>query len=334
MATVPVLLAVLVSAAPGQAEVEQPGPQHHLAGRVVDGEGLAVEQAPVALHALTGDGTRGLTLTDAVTASSGWYGFDIAPGCYLVEVVAPEGASLLGGGTVHREVLCLAAGRSGTGEDPSDDDSGNDDGSNDDDERDGDDDIDRAGPAITILDDVVMETWLSSGQGQGATALSAVEWELIRLTNELRADPAGPLAREAPLPDCVDDDYFQLAIDPASGRPEPVAPLLIDPASSEVVSRPWAARMASTGELEHRSSRSQVTGYRAMGLSVDSWGENIAWAVNYDPADVAWIHFTGWRESDDLHYCTLLTNRFTHLAVGEIRDGANSWAAQNFYRLD
>ncbi len=161
--------------------------------------------------------------------------------------------------------------------------------------------------------------------------LTPVETEIVRLTNELRANPAGALARREPLPSCVTDPFYALTLSPDTELPEAVPPLTINDGVTLALSRPWAATMQSTGHFEHRSSEEAHELYDQLGLPVGAWGENIAWFTGFDLAQAARIHFEGWRESDAGHYCALVSPRFTHVGVGALEDGTQSWAVQNFY---
>ncbi len=161
--------------------------------------------------------------------------------------------------------------------------------------------------------------------------LTPVEAEIVRLTNELRANPAGALARRQPQPSCVTDPFYAITISPDTGLPSAVPPLTVDDGVTLALARPWAATMQSTGHFEHRSSDEAHQLYGQLGLPVGAWGENIAWFTGFDLAQAARIHFEGWRESDAGHYCALVSPRFTHLGVGALEDGTQSWAVQNFY---
>jgi uncharacterized protein YkwD len=163
-------------------------------------------------------------------------------------------------------------------------------------------------------------------------ALSPVELEIVELTNALRADPAGPLARHKPLPDCVANRYYDIAVDATTGQPEPVPPLALDPLVTTVLARTWADELRRSGRFEHRPSGEAHGLYGRLGQPVTAWGENIAWFEGLDPTQTALIHFEGWRESDAGHFCSLITGRFTTIGVGELTVGDQSWAVQNFYR--
>ena len=163
------------------------------------------------------------------------------------------------------------------------------------------------------------------------STLSATELELLRLTNQLRADPGGPWRRQNDLPPCVADPFYQITIDPGTGLPEPAPPLEMSEITANALARSWAIEMALSGEFRHRSSSAQHEALTNLDLAVTAWGENIAWFSGYPPEDTAPIHFTGWRESETSHYCALITPRFTHVGIGELRMGDESWAVQNFY---
>lgn len=161
--------------------------------------------------------------------------------------------------------------------------------------------------------------------------LTPVETEIVRLTNELRANPAGALARREPLPDCATDPFYAITLSPDTGLPSAVPALEVDDGVTLALARPWAATLQSTGHFEHRSSDEAHELYGQLGLPVKAWGENIAWFTGFDIEQAARIHFEGWRESDAGHYCALVSPRFTHVGVGAIEDGGQSWAVQNFY---
>jgi uncharacterized protein YkwD len=162
--------------------------------------------------------------------------------------------------------------------------------------------------------------------------VNAVELEILRLTNELRADPAGALARQKPMPSCVNESFYNISVDPSTGHPEPVAALTLSEAVSLSMARPWAEHMDATGVLEHRSSSSALEIYGQLGIGVSATGENIAWFAGYPDSEAARIHFEGWRESDSGHYCALISPTYTHVGVGHYKGSTRSWAVQNFYR--
>jgi hypothetical protein len=182
------------------------------------------------------------------------------------------------------------------------------------------------GAALTPVDGVL------AGWARSPTALSAVELEMVRLTNELRANPAGPLARRAPLPSCVDDAFYRLSVDPATGHPTAAPPLTVDELVSVEMARVWSVEMERSAGFEHRASTSQEQTYDQLGVAVEAWGENIAWLAGFGRAAAARIHFEGWRESETGHYCAMLSPRFSHIGVGEHWSDDESWAVQNFYR--
>ncbi len=171
------------------------------------------------------------------------------------------------------------------------------------------------------------------GEAPRTSTLSATEFELLRLTNLLRADPSGPLGRERVLPSCVNDPFYRIAIDRSTGAPEPAPPLEMSEMTANALARAWAIELAITGEFRHRPSAAQQQILASLDLPVTAWGENIAWFNGYPPEDTATIHFEGWRESETSHYCALISPRFTHVGIGELRIGDDSWAVQNFYAM-
>lgn len=176
---------------------------------------------------------------------------------------------------------------------------------------------------------------LSTGERPppGPIGLSAVEREIYRLTNELRANPAGPLAREKPMPNCINDSFYGIAFDPAAGHPQAAPALALNESVSLSLARPWAIEMDRQDMFQHRSSSSALATYGDLGIGVNATGENIARSTGYPEAEAAMIHFVGWRESDDGHYCALVSPTYTHIGVGHRRRDSSSWAVQNFYRV-
>jgi uncharacterized protein YkwD len=162
--------------------------------------------------------------------------------------------------------------------------------------------------------------------------LSAVELEIFRLTNELRANPAGPLARQKAMPPCVNDEFYGITIDPATGHPTAVPALSLSEAVSLEMSRPWAIDMDSRDTMSHRPNESQLAIYEQLGIGVSAIGENVAWSQGYPDSQAAQVHFEGWRESDSGHYCALVSGTYTNIGVGHYRGAQKSWAAQNFYQ--
>ena len=122
-----------------------------------------------------------------------------------------------------------------------------------------------------------------------------------------------------------------ITLSPDTGLPAAVPALEVDDGVTLALARPWAATLQTTGHFEHRSSDEAHELYGQLGLPVKAWGENIAWFTGFDIEQAARIHFEGWRESDAGHYCALVSPRFTHVGVGAIEDGGQSWAVQNFY---
>ncbi len=157
--------------------------------------------------------------------------------------------------------------------------------------------------------------------------LNAVEVEIARLTNELRANPNGPLKRQKPPPAVTSENPHcgDVLVDRQTGVYESLSRLQVNAEVSLKVSRPWSEQM--TRNLRHQASAGGVA-MRAAGISWSSVGENIAFH-NY--SDKAINHFVGWRESDG-HFCNMMNPRFTHIGVGEhTKSNGDSMATQNFY---
>jgi len=188
----------------------------------------------------------------------------------------------------------------------------------------------------TIEDTTTTSTSTSSSTTEQTTTtvvagLTGVEQEILRLTNELRANPDGPLKRVGPTPECVlqsDDIEF----DPVTGHPKPVPPLALSQPVSLQMARDWSQQMAAADAMSHRSGDSQNTIYAALGIDWSTRGENVAWAFGYAETAVARLFFNGWRESAG-HYCNMMSGGFSHIGVGHIRtSGGKDFATQNFYR--
>ncbi len=168
-------------------------------------------------------------------------------------------------------------------------------------------------------------TALSSG-------LNSVELEILRLTNELRANPAGALARQEPMPDCVSNGFYDITIDGGTGHPTAVPALTLNEVVSLQLARDWSIQMDNTNAFEHRSNASAAAIYSQLGVNWSATGENIAWFSGYSDSQAAQIFFEGWRESDTGHYCAMVAGAYTHIGVGYHKGASKSWATQNFYR--
>ncbi len=163
----------------------------------------------------------------------------------------------------------------------------------------------------------------SSTTGPSGGALTAVELELARLTNELRTNPNGPLRREGAVINCDG----RIPIDPATGLYQPVGGLSIDATASIEVARDWSSQL--TTNLQHRP-QAGIGALQGAGIDVAAAGENIAY---HNFPDTAMRHFVGWRESDG-HFCNMMDPTFTRLGVGEItRPDGFSFATQNFFSV-
>jgi len=197
-------------------------------------------------------------------------------------------------------------------------------------------------PAVTTAADLATTTAApSTTAAPAATAapattaapsnpnLDAVEQEIFRLTNALRADPDGPLKRVKPMPSCVNEDFYSINIG-SSGHPDATHAYAIDTKISIELARTWSKEM-SVGGFRHRDGASASAIYDRLNISWSATGENIAWFDGYAMSDAARIHFEGWRESDTGHYCAMVAPRYSHIGVGHYSEGSQSWATQNFY---
>jgi len=161
---------------------------------------------------------------------------------------------------------------------------------------------------------------------------NGVELEVFRLTNALRADPSGPLAREKPMPSCVSEEFYGIAIDQATGHPRAVPALTLDEAISVNLARDWSIKMNAADDFSHRPGSQAAAVYDQLGIVWSATGENIAWFRGFPDSEAATIFFEGWRESDTGHYCALVAGTFTHIGVGYHKGSTSSWGTQNFYR--
>ncbi len=167
-----------------------------------------------------------------------------------------------------------------------------------------------------------------------SSELTALEQEIVRLTNALRANPSGELRRRGALPACVDEDFYSLTVDPETGHPTPVPALSLNREVSIQMARDWSQQMAAADQMTHRTQDSQRAIYSALGINWSSFGENVAWAQGYAESSIAFQFFSGWRESDTGHYCSMMSGRFTHFGVGHHRtEAGKDWGTQNFYSL-
>ena len=152
--------------------------------------------------------------------------------------------------------------------------------------------------------------------------LTGVEAEVARMTNELRTNPNGPLARKKAQPSCVQVD--------GGGKVTAVPALTVSEAVSLNMSRPWSVDMNSRNTMDHRSQESALAIYTQLGISPRAYGENVAWFQGYSDAQAAQVLFEGWRESDG-HYCNMMSASYTSFGVGVYKGSSRTWGTQNFY---
>ena len=86
-----------------------------IGNRVTRSGGGGVAGVVIDLFTAGGDGTRATWLGDDTTDGNGNYGFDVAPGCYVVVFIAPGGSSFQGGGAFLERFVCVAAGETDNG---------------------------------------------------------------------------------------------------------------------------------------------------------------------------------------------------------------------------
>ncbi len=167
-----------------------------------------------------------------------------------------------------------------------------------------------------------------------SSELTALEQEIVRLTNALRANPSGELRRRGAMPACVDEEFYSITVDPDTGHPAAVPALSLNRQVSLQMARDWSQQMAAADQMTHRTQDSQRAIYAALGINWSSFGENVARAQGHPESSIAFQFFSGWRESDTGHYCSMMSGQFTHFGVGHHRTAAGKdWGTQNFYSL-
>lgn len=152
--------------------------------------------------------------------------------------------------------------------------------------------------------------------------MTAVELEIARMTNELRTNPNGPLARKKSAPSCITLD--------GNGKVPAVPALTVSEPVSLNMSRPWSVDMNGRNTMDHRPSSSALAIYTQLGISPRAYGENVAWFQGYSDAQAAQVFFEGWRESDG-HYCNMMSAGYTSFGVGVYKGSSRTWGTQNFY---
>ncbi len=170
----------------------------------------------------------------------------------------------------------------------------------------------------------------SSKRTDSAGSLSEIEREIVRLTNELRVNPTGPLKRQKPVTGSTCGEFHNVSI--KKGTHAPVEPLLLDEVVSVHLARDWSFQMGVAGEMTHRPNESTRARYAELDVEYQATGENVAWASGYDEDVIAQTFFEGWRESDG-HYCSMVSPIFTHLGVGHVQSEGTDWGTQNFYNV-
>ena len=79
--------------------------------RVTVQGGGGVAGVKIVLYRASGDGSRGQWLRSTSTDGNGNYRFSVAAGCYVLDLVAPDGRSWVAtGGRYHQQSTCLSAG--------------------------------------------------------------------------------------------------------------------------------------------------------------------------------------------------------------------------------
>lgn len=164
-----------------------------------------------------------------------------------------------------------------------------------------------------------------------AAEVSKIEHEIFNWINSFRQDPSGPLRRINPMPTCI-------LLDPTieigeSGHPAPLDPFHLDASVSETISRAWAQSMADRGAMTHRGHDDQLVLYERLEIPYWAFAESVARGnPRYLTSEIALLLFESWRESDDGHYCPMVTPNYTHIGVGyHLGPDGQHWAALNLY---
>ncbi len=85
-----------------------PGDESRIGGQVTNADGSGAEVV-VDLFSTNGDGSRAAFLGDTTSDADGNYGFDVAPGCYVTVMIAPDGHTF-GGSKWNQQSVCVKAG--------------------------------------------------------------------------------------------------------------------------------------------------------------------------------------------------------------------------------
>lgn len=177
-----------------------------------------------------------------------------------------------------------------------------------------------AKPTTTTV--VTTNTTAATQPPPATGGMTAVELEVARMTNELRTNPNGPLARKKSAPSCIKLD--------SNGKVPAVPALTVSEPVSLNMSRPWSVDMNGRNTMDHRSQESATAIYTQLGISPRAFGENVAWFQGYSDAQAAQVLFEGWRESDG-HYCNMMSAGYTSFGVGVYKGSSRTWGTQNFY---
>lgn len=177
-----------------------------------------------------------------------------------------------------------------------------------------------AKPTTTTI--VTTSTTAATQPPPATGGMTAVELEIARMTNELRTNPNGPLARKKSAPSCIKLD--------SNGKVPAVPALTVSEPVAVNMSRPWSVDMNGRNTMDHRSQESATAIYTQLGISPRAFGENVAWFQGYGDAQAAQVLFEGWRESDG-HYCNMMSAGYTSFGVGVYKGSSRTWATQNFY---
>jgi hypothetical protein len=92
------------------AALDPPIGATEIGGLVSDQQAAPVANVQIDLFEAGADGSRGSYLTSASTDQSGRYGFEVAPGCYILTFVAPDGSEFNGSRWLQLP-LCVEAGQ-------------------------------------------------------------------------------------------------------------------------------------------------------------------------------------------------------------------------------
>lgn len=100
----------LLRVIPGEVAPPQPNDPATLGDQISYDDGSPASNVAVDLFEANADGSRGTYLESTTSDSDGKWSFSVAPGCYVVTVIAPADTNFLGGGQYQNTGRCVEAG--------------------------------------------------------------------------------------------------------------------------------------------------------------------------------------------------------------------------------